>query len=309
MKAFYKLLRNGLLVLILLVVADRLLGKIIEHYFFTEQQGDSAVTTHGVLHANEDILIFGSSRASHHYIPELISQKTGLSCYNLGRDGMKLKYYEALLKAVLSYHIPKIVILDLDLTDFEIGNDEEQRLTTVFMPYINRSKKVHDLIYTESKKEFSLANISSLYRVNSLPISILQHHLEIGQKQFNGYEPLIGSMPKIERVRYIENKTYKESADKLAAFENFVKETQAKKIKLYVLISPGMKILKYNGIKTADSILSKYDLRTYNYSELFEPDAYDIFYDGTHLNENGAKAFTSTVIAAHFNNSVVTHKN
>lgn len=144
MKGFYKFAINAVLLLTLLVVVDRALGKLIEHYLFSEKQGDSAVTTHGVLHANEDILIFGSSRASHHYIPELIVKKTGLSCYNLGRDGMKMKYYEALLKAVLSYHTPKIVILDLDLSDFEEGNDEEQRLTTVFMPYINTNKEVHD---------------------------------------------------------------------------------------------------------------------------------------------------------------------
>jgi len=301
MKGFYKFAINAVLLVILLVVVDRALGKLIEHYLFSEKQGDSAVTTHGVLHANEDILIFGSSRASHHYIPELIVKKTGLSCYNLGRDGMKMKYYEALLKAVLSYHTPKIVILDLDLNDFEEGNDEEQRLTTVFMPYINKNKEVHDLIYKESKKEFSLANISALYRVNSLPISILQHHLEIGQKHFSGYEPLSGSMEESTRAKHIDNRSYKESAAKVAAFENFVKETQVRNIKLYVLVSPGMKIRKYNAIRTADNILRKYDLTAYNYSELFKADAYDLFYDGAHLNELGAKEFTSTVVAAHFN--------
>ncbi|WP_407430551.1 SGNH/GDSL hydrolase family protein [Arcticibacter sp.] len=299
MKAFYQLSINGILLLALFIAADRGLGKLIEHYFFTEKQGDSAVTTHGVLHTREDILIFGSSRASHHYIPELIGQQTGLSCYNLGRDGMKMKYYETLLKAVLSHHIPKVVILDLNLNDFEDEDDEGQRLTTVFMPYINKNREIHDLIYTESKKEYSLANISALYRVNSLPLSILQHHLEIGQKQFNGYEPLVGAMPKISRARRIDNKRYKESAAKLVAFENFVKETQSRKIKLHVLISPGMKIYKHNALKTADSILNKYNLKANNYLELFKPDAYDMFYDGAHLNEDGAKAFTTTIVAAH----------
>lgn len=299
MKAFYKLSVNGILLLALIVATDRTLGKLIEYYFFTEKQGDSAVTTHGVLYAREDILIFGSSRASHHYIADLICRKTGLSCYNLGRDGMKMKYYETLLKAVLSHHTPKIVILDLNMTDFEVENDEEERLMTVFLPYINKNREVHDLIYKESKKEYSLANISTLYRVNSLPLSILQHRLGLGQKQFNGYEPLVGAMPHIARAQHVENNGYKESKGKLAAFENFVKETQSRKIKLYVMVSPGMKTYKYNSIQTANHILSQYKLTAYNYSDLFKPEAYNMFYDGAHLNDEGAKAFTSAIIATH----------
>jgi len=299
MEPFYKLLRNGLIILVLLFATDRALGALIEHFFFNEKQGDSAVTTHGILDANEDILIFGNSRASHHYIPELITEKTGLSCYNLGRDGMKMLYYETLLKSVLSYHTPKVVILDLNLNDFEYQYEEEQKLTAVLMPYINRNKEVREVIYAQSKMEFSLAHISTLYRVNSLPMSIIQHHLEIGQKHFSGYEPLFGSMPENAKVRHIDNANYKESKDQLTAFENFVKATRSKNIKLHVLVSPGMKIHKHNALKTADRILSKYDLKCYNYSELFNANANKLFYDVGHLNEIGAKAFTDSVIVDH----------
>jgi len=305
MKPFVKLLRNGLILLLLLITADRAIGLLIEHYFFTEKQGDSAVTTHGILYAREDILIFGNSRASHHYISDLISQKTGLSCYNLGRDGMKLPYYEALLKSVLNYHSPKIVILDLNLNDFEHQHEEEQKLTTVFMPYIFKNREIHDLIFTQSKKEFTLANISILYRLNSLPMSILQHHLEIGQKQIRGYEPLTGTVPKTEKVRHINNKGYKESQDQVVAFNNFVKETQLRKIKLIVLVSPGMKIHQHNAIKTADKILRKYDLTAYNYSDLFDRNACNLFYDIGHLNEVGARAFTDTVLSKHFRDNLI----
>ena len=305
MKPAIKLLRRALIILLILVVADRTLGSLIEHYFFTEKQGDSAVTTHGVLYTNEDILIFGSSRASHHYNSELISQKTGLSCYNLGRDGMKIPYYEALLNSVLSYHTPKLVILDLNLNDFEYQNEGEQRLTTVFMPYIHKNKNIHDLIYAQSKEKCFLANISTLYRFNSLTVSILQHHLALGQKQFHGFEPLSGTMPKTAKIRYIDNKNYEESQSLVVSFENFVKAARSKNIKLVVLISPGMKIHMHNAIKTADSILRKYDLIAYNYSDLFDRDAYNRFYDVGHLNQTGAIAFTDTVLSTHFRETLV----
>jgi len=296
MKAYYRLFLNGFIILLVLIVTDKALGALIEHYFFTEKQGDSAITTHGVLHAREDILIFGSSRASHHYIPALISGKSGLSCYNLGRDGMKMLYYEELLVAVLSYHNPKIVILDLNLSDFEDTPQEEELLTTVFMPYIQKNKAVSDLIYRLSKTEFALANISTLYRLNSLPLSILQHNLEIGQKQFNGYEPLFGTLPKTSKVIFVDKKNYKESKAQLKAFENIVQLTQSKHIKLCVLVSPGMKIHKNNAVKTANRILNKYRLSVYNYSGLFSPDPAPLFYDIGHLNEVGARAFTNIVI-------------
>ena len=35
----------------------------------------------------DDILIMGSSRASHHYVPKIIEDSLGMSCYNCGVDG------------------------------------------------------------------------------------------------------------------------------------------------------------------------------------------------------------------------------
>ena len=37
--------------------------------------------------STEDVLIFGSSRAKHHYVPDVIEDSLKVSCYNTGEDG------------------------------------------------------------------------------------------------------------------------------------------------------------------------------------------------------------------------------
>lgn len=39
-----------------------------------------------------NILIFGSSRAAHHYVPSILSDSLGMSCYNCGLDGNGIIY-------------------------------------------------------------------------------------------------------------------------------------------------------------------------------------------------------------------------
>ena len=64
-------------------------------------------------------MIFGSSRALHHYNPAIISNETKLSCFNMGYGGQNIYYHLALLKSTLKYHKPKIVVLDLITIDIE----------------------------------------------------------------------------------------------------------------------------------------------------------------------------------------------
>ena len=45
-----------------------------------------------------NILIFGSSRAAHHYVPSILSDSLDMSCYNCGMDGNGIIYGYGKLK-------------------------------------------------------------------------------------------------------------------------------------------------------------------------------------------------------------------
>src|ERR1044071_8501928 len=95
-----RLLRRSLILLLILVVADRLIGAGLERMFYRQHHGDDAVTGYTLDSTKEDLLVFGSSRASHHYHTRLLERELGVSVYNCGRDEMGITYTTAVLPVI-----------------------------------------------------------------------------------------------------------------------------------------------------------------------------------------------------------------
>ena len=86
---------------------------------------------------NADIVITGSSRALVHYDPRLISERTGLTVFNIGLNGSQTDMQLARLKTYLAHNSrPKLVIHNLDLYSFQTTHngvyDPGQ-----YVPYLN----------------------------------------------------------------------------------------------------------------------------------------------------------------------------
>ena len=96
----------------MIMVADFVLGNTLKHLYFKVSSGLFQRTTFSIEENEAEVLIFGTSRANHHYDVKFIEQLTGLTAYNTGRDGNYIFYQTALLKSVLKRYRPKQVILD-----------------------------------------------------------------------------------------------------------------------------------------------------------------------------------------------------
>ena len=75
--------------------------------------------------ANADIIVFGFSCAFHHYIPSIIEDSTGLTCYNAGLDGRNIYYHNPILKVLLSNFTPKGIITNITNSDFAVDGLQE----------------------------------------------------------------------------------------------------------------------------------------------------------------------------------------
>lgn len=298
MKKVVKLFKNGLLLLLIVFLADRGIGFGLAYFYENEKQGDNSKTTYALTgKIKEDVLVFGSSRAAHHYVSDLIEKTLGLTCYNVGRDGMKLSYYHVLLKSILSYHKPKMIVLDLNHDDFMLEQKYRDKLITALLPYIDKSAAVANYLHTEAPLEAWKANLSHLYRYNSIPSSLLMNRLGVGQKHLAGYEPLKKSKIKGGfQVQLVNNEEYVEDQALVEEFESFVKTVKDQGIELYVVSSPTLKRVKYSSINTANRVLGSYNLRLMDYSHYFSPAEKQLFYDETHMNNSGAERFTSAFL-------------
>ena len=158
--------------------------------------------------SNEDILILGSSRAIHHYNPQIIEDSLGMSCYNCGQDGNGIVLFYGWWQILKNRHLPKMIIYDVNPSfDLLVGENNSKYLGWLRSEFENDDVKhiFEDIDPTEKYKMQSM-----MYRYNS---KFLQNIIDYVHPFFkikpNGYLPLEGKMDRMKvKVLSDEKKEY-----------------------------------------------------------------------------------------------------
>lgn len=79
-------------------ILDYSIGNVLRYFYFKQESGLQYRTTYSIEKTRADVLIFGSSRANHHYNPIVFENRLKQSYYNVGRDGNFIFYHSAVLK-------------------------------------------------------------------------------------------------------------------------------------------------------------------------------------------------------------------
>src|SRR5919205_2896173 len=114
-KGYFKFAYKLLILLAIMFVVDRVGGSIMAYFYEKEPLGDAAAFSHAIENPNEDILVYGSSRAMHTYDPRVFEKELGLSCFNCGRNASTIIYHAAILPSALDRKgiPPRAIILDV----------------------------------------------------------------------------------------------------------------------------------------------------------------------------------------------------
>ena len=284
---------------IFLCCLDFIFGTIVRYFYFRQTSGPEFVTTYSMTKTNADVLIFGSSRANHHYHPEVFEQNLKMSCYNTGRDGLGIVYNYALLKAILGRYIPKIVILDLNSDEFHKSKGNYDKLS-VLLPYYHSYPEIRKLVDLKSKFE-KFKMLSHIYPYNSTLSYIILGNTKYNQKrrnEINGYVPLMTEWTgSLETVSNYDN--YELDPDIILLYEAFIRDCCNAKIKTYIIHSPYYAKINYldKSIEIGQKIAKKYNVPFYDFSNdtafLNHP---KLFSDLSHLNNEGAIKFSKIVL-------------
>lgn len=282
--------------LAMMFVLDRGVGVAMK-YLQDHAKGGYVGHHNYILHqAKEDILIFGSSRAIHHYNPQLLMDSLGMSCYNCGQDGNGIILSYGWWQMIKDRYQPKMIIYDVTPgLDLLMGEDNSKYLGWLRSEFDNEGVKqiFEDIDPTEKYKMQSM-----MYRYNS---KFLQNIIDYVHPLFkissNGYLPLKGEMDKM-KVREPKEKTkYVFDPQKLKYLELFIKEIKERGIKLIFVASPIWYGKSNAQFEPLCAICNKQDIPFYVFSN---DTAYvhhnEFFKDGNHLNARGADAFTSDFI-------------
>jgi hypothetical protein len=281
-----------------IIIFDKALGFVIMNMYFNETQGESSVTTCALESTQANAIVFGSSRASHHYDTELLSKLTGMSFYNCGKDGIGIKYCDIVLQEVLKRYTPKMIILDLNVNElnWKSGKEGDDIIMSSLMPYISKHEGIFLSLNEINKWEVLKSRISLLYRFNSMPFSILQHHLKIGNKSINGYLPLIGTTLIKKNPVFLNDSIQKSDSVQRKHFINFIQLCNQKRIVLKAFISPIFGSAKVGSTRNEMiQILNNQKIHFNDFSRDSDFLDYTLFKDQNHLNIQGVRKYNKKI--------------
>ena len=294
---YLRFVANAILFLFSIVIFDQLIGRTLKHYYFTSSSGDYYRTTYAMDSTKADIIILGSSRASHHYIPKLMEDSLSMSCYNTGRDGNYLLFNYAVFKSIIKRHNPKVFILDIYPSELYQSENSYEGLSSL-LPYYYDNPETQNIIGLRSKIE-KYKMFSEVYPFNSKVIAICKGNLgSYNDNKFKGYLPLYGTTILQNKPLLNNAEDKKFDVNKINAIESMALICYQKSIRFIVVQSPRYSIVNQKEEnEVLYKIMTKYNGIYYNLvNEPMFINNPGLFRDVPHLNDLGAQLFTQLII-------------
>lgn len=273
-------------------IADVLFGLACQYMNDHSKGGGIKSRYYVCKESNEDVLIFGSSRAKHHYVPDIIEDSLGMTCYNTGEDGNGIILCYGFLKMITQRYSPKLIIYDV--SEFDMYEDDNMKYLDLMKPYYYELGI--DTIFWTVNPKTKYMMLSNLYRYNTTCLRVFGNFIHPMTSYPKGYLALNKTMDYEPEIKPIEPKPI--DTLKNYYFEQFIQLAQEKNIMLVCCASPSYKDpiddLKYESVK---KLCIKHSIPFLYYcadSEISFNKAF--FQDRTHLNDVGARLYTSKLM-------------
>jgi len=275
----------------LFYAADFMAGIVIGYFYSTSKNVNLRDTNYGFSgNVQDDIVIFGASELSHALISNRITEKTGLSTYNLACDACSIYYQYPMLETILEEHVPKAIVLSSNQM-----NEESLRYITKLYPFYDKNKHVKRMVDTLRPKEYLKLALHG-YVYNSKLIRVFDSK----DDNLNGYVPLPPEEMKIDPsdIEILEDgKNYPITADTENYFRKFVQKATSKGAKVYVCVPPVLQKMNGDYRVKMTAIVEAAGAKIIDFSKdrtFLTRSA--LFFDITHLNDDGAKVMTDKVV-------------
>ena len=301
MKEIKKIALGVIAMALLLVAADWAVGSWSEMMYYKSKYGIFHRQIYCLQESKDDIMILGSSRAAHHYVPQIFEDSLGMTCYNAGSDGMCIYYHYAILASRIHRGCaPKMVILEVMPSDVVVSGGATFTLDAALdrlAPHYGEIPAIDSLFALNGWKE-SLKLMSKTYRYNSKLVQTIKCNY-IPWPEDRGYEALDGVMEIVDGkaadvLEVAKNPVIEES--KVIYLKKLIKLCDEKDIKLVLCYSPYFGSTPNKGIQMIQEIARENNIRFLDYgqNESFQKPVY--FQDASHLNDTGAKEYTKEII-------------
>ena len=245
----------------------------------------------------EDVLILGSSRAEHHFVPNIINEGENYSVYNCGVGGEDLLFSGIQLKESLKRYKPKLVVVEVSPSSLFMP-DTEQKIK-ILLPYYQRDSAIFNAL-THNKIAEKIKFASSIYPYNSTIASLMLGVFKNNVDTFRGFSPKYGTIDTTGLLKTVyRGMPNAFPQEKFTHMRHLLNTCQENDIKVVVVNSPVyVTTSNYDAIsQQIKNISSEYSNTHYiDYSKhdsVYNKVAF--FKDNTHLNYKGAVIFSKAL--------------
>ncbi len=282
----------------IVTLIDLAIGKLFYYLQANVAGGRTRAEYYVCKESNEDIIIMGSSRASHHYVPHIITDNLGIGCFNAGQDGNGIILQYGRWKMITERYTPKLVIYDIN-PGYDLFKNDNMTYIDRLKPFCEDDILIEYVSNLYPMERFKL--FSNMYRFNYKFFEMGFDCFNENDDVDNGYQPLYGVMREdvVKRIQsYTETSDIEYDEDKLYYMDCLARECKSLNVNLIFVVSPYFKGVGYNidTFKPICDIAGKYDYQFYYFNDESFNMQPNMFKDSYHLNDNGAKEFTNDLI-------------
>lgn len=288
-----KLILRFFIITALLIASDYLVGKVAERWI--DQLPDSGILEADIVqsmqHKSADVLILGSSKSKHSFVPSIFSDSLHLTAYNAGYDGHDVIYASLVLESFLERCRPKIVILGIwnSMLDGSWHSNSIHNCKTIYgsnQPYTT---------WVDHNESWAtrLKMQSHIYRLNSAMVWMLKSY-RIGNRITDGYSPLYDGVKEMHDTPF---EGFTPNDEEVAQLMHIIQLCHKHHIRLYITLAPDHEI--DHGMRAwIANFCKKQNVWFHDFT--FEPTIYpnpSNFADAGHLSHQGAQIFTRLFIS------------
>lgn len=274
----------------IVAIVDFAFGKICYYLQTHTKGGVTGNIQHICKESNEDIIMMGSSRMRHHYVPQVFEDSLNMSSYNAGIDGNGIIMAYGFLEMILQYHIPKLIIYDINYS-FDITKGDNTKYLDLLRPYYDEdgiSSIFQDVDSMEHWKMYS-----RLYQYNSKLLGLVSDYVHPIYQLDRGYWPIHHVMnyePKFSK----KNNDYEIDPLKVEYIHKFISLARQHNVNLVFAVSPTY----FGKLRAEDNSVIKELLEEedvvfldYYYDSVI-CSSREYWKDGTHMNDKGTRLFS-----------------
>lgn len=275
----------------IMIVCDFAVGLIGDKLVESAKGGNTKRKYYIANNINEEILVFGSSRAFYHYDPQIIQDSLCFSTYNCGFESSGIICAYGFLKMILQRYHPRLVVYDImPHLDLKL-NDNYSSLNN--LPFFYERQGIDSIFWSVSKNE-RYKMISKMYRFNNFFPELLLDNIHPILSFKKGHRTLNKQMyPNSEQSQ--EKEIFYYDSLRLYYLEKLINDCKGK-TQLIFTVSPLYGNKDDSVLKPVKTLTEKYNVPILNhYTDSSFNNRFEYFSDINHLNSLGTTEYSKVI--------------